>query len=44
MPKDISKPEKLFDIQDKFRRLTNTKTRSSSLLYEYVNLGTKQNT
>jgi hypothetical protein len=35
--------EKLFDLQEKFKRLTNTKTRSSSLLYEAANLGTEQN-
>ena len=40
MPKNIIRLEKLFDHQDKFRILTNTKTRRSSLLYEAVNLGT----
>ena len=39
MPKNIIKLEKLFNLQDKFRRPTNNKTRSSSLLYEVVNLG-----
>jgi hypothetical protein len=34
--------EKLFDLQEKFRRPTNTKTKSSTLLYEAVNLGTEQ--
>jgi hypothetical protein len=34
--------EKLFDLQEKFRRPTNTKTRSSTLLYEAFNLGTEQ--
>ena len=43
MPKNIIKMEKLFNLQDKFRRLANTKTRNSSLLYEVVNLGTEQN-
>ena len=33
----------MFDLQDKFRRPTNTKTRNSSLLYEAVNLNTEQN-
>ena len=32
----------MFDLQEKFRRPTNTKTRSSALLYEAVNLGTEQ--
>ena len=40
MPKNIIKLEKLFNLQDKFRRPTNTKTSSSSLLYEVVNLST----
>ena len=31
----------MFDLQEKFRRPTNTKTRSSTLLYEAVNLGTE---
>ena len=43
MPKNIVSLEKMFDLQDKFRRLTDTKTSSSSLLYEVVNLSTKQN-
>ena len=42
MPKNIIRLEKLFDLQEKFRRQTNTKTRSSILLYEVVNLGTEQ--
>ena len=32
----------MFDLQEKFKRPTNTKTRSSTLLYEAVNLGTEQ--
>ena len=43
MPKNIIRLDKLFDLQDKFRRPTNTKTCNSSLLYEVVNIGTKQN-
>ena len=42
MPKNIIRLEKLFELQDKFRRLTNTKKRSLYLLYEVVNLGTKK--
>ena len=34
--------EKLFDLQENFKRPTNTKTRSSTLHYELVNLGTEQ--
>ena len=33
----------MFNIQDKFKRPTNTKTSRLSLLYEAANLGTKQN-
>ena len=43
MPKNIVRLEKLFDLQDKFRRPTNTKTSISSLLYEDVNLSTQYN-
>jgi hypothetical protein len=42
IPKNIVKLEKLFDLQEKFKRPTNTKPRSSTLLYEAVNLGTEQ--
>ena len=42
MPKNIIKMEKLFDLQGKFKRPTNTKTSSSSLRYETVNLGIEQ--
>ena len=41
MPKNIIRLEKLFNPQDKFKRLTYIKTRSSIVLYEVVNLGTK---
>ena len=40
MPKNIVRLEKLFNLQDKFRRATNTKTNNSSLLYEVVNIDT----
>ena len=43
IPKNIIILDKLFDIQDKFRRHTNTKTSSLSLLYEVVNLDIEQN-
>ena len=42
IPKNIVRLEKLFDLQEKFKRPTNTKTRSSTLLYEAINLGTEQ--
>jgi hypothetical protein len=43
MPKNTIGLEKLLDLRDKFRRLTNTKTSTLSLLYEAMNIGTKQN-
>ena len=43
MPKNIIRLEKLFDLQDKFKRPTNMKINSSSLRYEAVNLGIEQN-
>ena len=43
MPKNIIGLEKLFDIQDKFKRPADTKIGSTSLRYKVVNLGTKQN-
>ena len=41
--KNIIRLEKLFDLQDKFKRLTNTKINNSSLRYGVVNHGTKKN-
>ena len=43
MPKNIIKMDKLFDLWDKFKKPTNRKINSSSLRYEAINLGTKQN-
>ena len=43
MPKNIIRLDKLFDLQDKFKRQTNTKLSSSSLGYDAVNLGTEHN-
>ena len=40
MPKNIIRPKKLFVLQDKFKRPTNTKIKRSSLRYEVVNLST----
>ena len=42
IPKNIVRLEQLFDIQEKFRRETNTKTRSSTLLYELINISVEQ--
>jgi hypothetical protein len=43
IPKNIIRLEKLFDLQDKFKRPTNTKISSLSLRYEVVNLGIEKN-
>ena len=41
---NITMLEKLFDLQNKFKRPANAKIRSSSLRYEVVNLDTRKNT
>jgi ribonuclease HI len=43
IPKSMVRLEKLYDLQDKFRKLVNCKTNSSYLTHEKVNLGTKDN-
>ena len=40
MPKNIIRMDKLFELQDKFERPSNTKLSNSSLSYEAINLGT----
>ena len=40
IPKNIIRLDKMFYLQDKFRRPTNTKTCNLSLLYEVANLDT----
>jgi len=40
IPKGLVSPEKLYDLQNCFRGPVNTKTQSSKLSYEQVNLGT----
>eukprot|EP00253_Pinus_taeda_P034992 PITA_34992 len=42
IPKSIVKMEDLYDLYDKFKKPTNCKTHSSSMKYESVNLGTKE--
>jgi len=42
MPKSIVKMEHLYDLHDKFKKLTNCKMHNSSMKYETVNLGTKE--
>ena len=41
MPKNIIKLDRLFNLQDKFKKSINTKTNSLSLKYEAVNLDTE---
>ena len=43
IPKNIIEMEKPFDLQDKFRIPTNTKTNNSSLLSKVVNLSIEHN-
>eukprot|EP00253_Pinus_taeda_P020675 PITA_20675 len=42
IPKSVVKMELLYDLHDKFKNPTNCKTHSSSMKYESVNLGTKE--
>ena len=41
MPKGIVSLEKLFDLQNRFRRPPNNKVQSSTLAHQQVNLGTE---
>ena len=41
IPKGVRNLERMFDLDNKFRRPTNVKTHSSSLQFELINLGTK---
>jgi hypothetical protein len=43
IPKSVVRLEKFYDLHDKFIKLVNCKTNSSSLTHEKVNLGTKDN-
>jgi hypothetical protein len=43
IPRSIVRLEKFYDLHDKFRGSVNCKMNSSSLTYETVNLGTKEN-
>jgi hypothetical protein len=38
IPKNVLTLENLFDLQDRFKKPTNVKTHSSSMLYEVMNL------
>ena len=41
IPKGVKTLERMFDLDNKFRRPTNVKTHNSSLQFELINLGTK---
>ena len=41
IPKGVRTLERMFDLNEKFRRLVNVKTHSSSLQFELINLGTE---
>jgi hypothetical protein len=43
IPRSVVRLERFYDLHDKFRGLVNCKTNNSSLNYETVNLGTKEN-
>ncbi len=42
IPKSVVKMDHLYDLHDKFEKLTNCKMHSSSMKYESVNLGAKE--
>ena len=41
IPKGVRTLERMFDLDNKFRRPANVKTHSSSLQFKLINLGTK---
>ena len=41
IPKGVRNLERMFDLNEKFRRPVNSKTHGSSLQFELINLGTK---
>ena len=41
IPKGVRTLERMFDLNDKFRRPVNVKTHSSSLQFDLINLGTE---
>jgi Mg2+ and Co2+ transporter CorA len=41
IPKSVVKLEDLYDIKDRFKKVTNAKLQSSTLRFELVNLGTE---
>ena len=43
IPRSVVRLDKFYDLHAKFRGVVNFKTNSSSLIYETVNLGTRDN-
>ena len=43
IPRRVVKLENLCDIKDRFKQVTNSKLQSSTLRFELINLGTKEN-
>jgi hypothetical protein len=43
IPRSVVRPKKFYDLNDKLRGSVNCKMNSSSLIYDTVNLGTKEN-
>ena len=43
IPRYVVRLEKFYDLHDKFRGIVNCKNKISSLIYEMINLGTKDN-
>jgi Mg2+ and Co2+ transporter CorA len=39
-PKNVMKLEKIYDLQDKFKKVTNCKTNSSTMQFEVINIRT----
>jgi hypothetical protein len=42
IPKSVIRLEKLYDLQDKFKKVTNCKTNNSSMQFEVINLGSEK--
>lgn len=42
IPKSVAKLEDLCDLKDRFKKVTNSKTHSSTLRFDLVNLGTDE--
>lgn len=43
IPKYVVKMEDLYDFKDSIKKVTNSKTQSSTLKFELINLGTPEN-